>query len=366
MTPWNAALILEDGTFLKGKGFGAKRSVCSEAVFNTGLSGYQEIFTDPSYFQQMVVMTYPHIGNTGVNAEDWESKKLYLSAVLVREYCDTPSNFRSTESLSSLLEKNEVAGISGIDTRKLTQILRDGGAQKAFLCPSENFSENSLQEKAKETFAKTPSMEGLELVSKVSTSEAFYFFEQKGLPLCVVYDFGTKTNILRLIKERNFQVLVVPYHFPASEVFKLSPKFVMLSNGPGDPALVAKAPEEIKKMLGQVPIFAICMGHQLLARSLGCSTYKLKFGHHGINHPVLDKIQNKIFITSQNHGFAVSDSDLIRLGLEVSHVSLNDSTVEGYYSDKMKFLSLQFHPEVKPGPEEGTTLFDYFLKRFVQ
>lgn len=366
---WPAALYLEGDHLFAGEGVGAKVTKGGEAVFNTGMSGYQEIFTDPSYYQQIVVMGYPHIGNTGVNWEDLESKGLDLSGVVMREYCEFPSNWRSKMPLSEYLAKAGIPAISGVDTRRITQILRDEGAQRAVLFPVESMTGEALKAKGKTLLAAVPSMEGLELVSKVSC-RAPYKFGDENAPAkhgtVVVYDFGVKTNILRHMAERGFRVQVVPHNFPHQETLAYKPSAVVLSNGPGDPALVKGAVEEIQALLSNVPILAICMGHQLLARSVGAKTFKLKFGHHGINHPVKDLIHDKIIITSQNHGFAVRAEDLNMKDVRLSHINLNDQTVEGFSSEKMKFNSIQFHPEAKPGPNDASYLFDNFVKGFLQ
>lgn len=363
---WDAALYLEKGLLLRGKGFGAKIARGGEAVFNTGMTGYQEIFSDPSYCEQVVVMTYPHIGSTGMNDEDPESASLRLSGVVVREYVETPSNWRSQDSLSRALEAAGVPGISGVDTRVITRFLRDQGAQRCLIFPVEG---GELEGYAKEKMKAVSAMEGLELVSRVSTEKPFVY-ESPEAPVslgnAVLYDFGVKTNTLRHLARRGFKVHVVPYNMPHQEVLALKPRMVMLSNGPGDPAEVKGAVPEIQALIGKVPIMAICMGHQLLARSLGWTTYKLKFGHHGVNHPVKDLATGRILITSQNHGFAVKESDVRGEGVRLSHVSLNDHTVEGFVSEKSRLLSVQFHPESKPGPNDAAYLFDHFVKGFIQ
>lgn len=367
MTPWRAALYLENGHLFEGLGFGGSASRGGEAVFNTGLTGYQEIFTDPSYCEQIVVMTYPHIGNTGINFEDLESKGLDLSGVVVRDYCAEPSNWRSKLTLGDYLQKAKIPGIYDVDTRAITRILRSEGAQRGVIFPTQGIEANLVEEGARLMKTVRP-MEGLELVSHVSTKTAYEFEpagpSQRGT--MVVYDFGVKHNILRHLKRHQFKVWVVPYNTPHQEVLALNPRGVLLSNGPGDPATVKGAVEEIQALLGKVPMLAICMGHQLLARALGSQTYKLKFGHHGVNHPVKDLLLDKILITSQNHGFAVREQDLKIKDVKLSHVSLNDNTVEGFMSEKLRFYSVQFHPEAAPGPSDANYIFDYFIKGFVQ
>ncbi|MBI1861370.1 MAG: glutamine-hydrolyzing carbamoyl-phosphate synthase small subunit [Deltaproteobacteria bacterium] len=367
MSPWTAALYLENGQLFVGKGFGAKTARGGEAVFNTGMTGYQEIYTDPSYYQQVVVLTGSEVGNTGVNADDIESTSAFLSGVVVREYNDIPSNWRSTGTLSSYLDRLGVPGVFDIDTREVTRVLRDDGAQRSIVFPVSSTDRESILKEAKDLIATVVSMEGLDLVSRVSCQKPHLYGDTSAsAPRFVVYDYGVKTNILRSLRTRGFGVQVVPYNFPYQEVMKINPQAVLLSNGPGDPSVVPDAVGMIQGLLGKKPIFAICMGHQLLARALGCTTYKLKFGHHGINHPVKDCIQNKILITSQNHGFAVKEDDLASREVKVSHKSLNDGCVEGYSSEKLQLLSVQFHPEARPGPSDAANIFDHFVKGFIR
>lgn len=368
---WNAALYLENGHLFLGKGFGSRQAQGGEAIFNTGMTGYQEIFSDPSYFQQVVVMTSTQIGNYGINLEDMESGELLLKGVVAREYFSDPSNWRSQQSLGDYLEKSGVPGISEVDTRRITQILRDEGAQRSVIFPFENESINEIQNKAKTILAKIPSMEGLELVSQVSCKSPWEFEAEKNKKrnthgTIVVYDFGVKWNILRCLSDRGYRVKVVPYKTPYQEVMDEKPSAICLSNGPGDPARVPHATQEIQGLIGKVPILAICMGHQLLARALEGKTYKLKYGHHGVNHPVQEIETGRIMITSQNHGFAVEAASLPAKEVYVSLINLNDKTVEGFASRKMKFSSIQFHPEAKPGPSDANFLFDTFLKGFVK
>lgn len=365
---WDAALYLEKGHLFKGRGFGSESVGGGEAVFNTGMCGYQEIFTDPSYYKQLLVMTYPHLGNTGTNLEDLESKGLYLGGVVAREWCANPSNWRAKLSLQDYLMGAKVPGIADIDTREVTRVLRQEGAQRGVIFPTAGVK-GDFAAYAKKLLEAVPDMEGLELVSGVSTKAPFEFLpgtNDKAVGTAVVYDYGVKHNILRHLKEIGFKVWVVPHSTPHQEVLAMKPKAVVLSNGPGDPAMVKGAVEEIQGLLGKVPMFAICMGHQLLARALGCQTYKLKFGHHGVNHPVKDLKTGRILITSQNHGFSVKVEDLNKREVELSHVSLNDQTVEGFQSEKMRFYSVQFHPEAKPGPSDAAYLFETFVRGFVQ
>jgi carbamoyl-phosphate synthase small subunit len=348
---------LEGGRLWIGEGFGAHVPSGGELVFNTGMTGYQEILTDPSYRRQIVVMTYPHIGNTGVNAEDVESGEVAAAGLVVRALCDTPSSWRSTGSLGAYLEQAGVPGISGVDARAITRLLRDEGAKRAVLFPVESGEPVAVQ--AERHLAKVPAMEGLELVSEVSVRNP-YWFSEKGNGLVVAYDYGTKWNILRLVAALGFRVRVVPFDMPAEEVLKDKPTAVVLTNGPGDPATVPDAAHILAKLVGQVPLLAVCMGHQLLARALGASTYKLKFGHHGINHPVLHVPSGRVLITSQNHGFAVREKELPK-DVELTFRSLNDGTLEGFESDKLRLCSVQFHPEAKPGPSDAQPLFERFF-----
>ncbi len=368
MIGWNAALFLENGHLFIGKGFGAKTTRGGEAIFNTGLSGYQEVFTDPSYRRQILVMTLPHLGNTGMNSIDMESGGLYLEGVVARSYTAKPSSWRSEISLDAYLEKGNVPGISEVDTRAITQILRDEGAQRAVLFPTDETNPAVIEKAGRSKLLEVPAMEGLELVSEVSCKNPYWWDEKNSGKngTVVAYDFGVKNNILRLFANQGFKVRVVPYHFSAAEVRKEKPRAIILSNGPGDPGEVKDTVQEIQSLVGEIPMFAVCMGHQLLARALGASTYKLKFGHHGCNHPVQDLRTKKVLITSQNHGFSVKGEELKGDGLAVTHVSLNDQTVEGFASERMKLASVQFHPEAAPGPREASHLFLDFIRGHMQ
>ncbi len=367
---WDAVLYLEKGHVFEGEGYGAEIAKGGEAVFNTGMTGYQEIFTDPSYCNQIVVMTYPHIGNTGVNWIDPESKRMDLRGVVVRSFCAEPSSWRAREDLHKYLCDGGVPLISDVDTRLITQVLRDEGAQRAVIFPKRLAEGASVATHGKSIMADVPDMEGLELVSQVSTKAVYEFTmpeeTRSDAGTFVVYDYGVKHNILRHLKHRRFRVMVAPYNLPFQEALAMKPAGVVLSNGPGDPATVKGAPEEIRGLLGKTPILAICMGHQLLARAFGATTFKLKFGHHGINHPVKDVLSNRILITSQNHGFSVRAEDLKEKDLTLSHLSLNDNTVEGFVSDKLRLYSVQFHPEAKPGPNDAGYIFDNFIRGFVK
>lgn len=367
---WKAALYLENGHVFIGKGFGARAVLGGEAVFNTGMSGYQEIFSDPSYSHQVVVMTHTQIGNYGVNEEDIESASLLLKGVVAREYFSMPSNWRAKQSLGDYLQKAGVPGVSEIDTRRVTKILREEGAQRSVIFPVDGESVAEMKTKGASLLGNVPKMEGLDLVSQVSCKQPWEFEEKKNrsknhLGTIVVYDFGVKWNILRSLSTRGFRVRVVPYQMPAEEIKKEKPLAICLSNGPGDPAQVPHVVKEIEALTGKLPILAICMGHQLMARALGGETYKLKYGHHGVNHPVKDLETGKILITSQNHGFAVKPESLPKKDVQVSLINLNDQTLEGFVSEKLKISSIQFHPEAKPGPNDANFLFDQFIKRFI-
>lgn len=371
-----AYLVLKDGRVFEGVGFGHSCVKEGEVVFNTSMSGYQEILTDPSYFGQIVVMTYPHIGNYGVNTKDEESGGVYCSGFVVREISEITSNYRSKSSLDDYLKKNKIPAIAEIDTRALVRHIREEGAMPAILAVG-NHKVSDLKKKAK----KLTGMEGQNLAEKVSTKKAYSF--KKGLeefikeqPMkrlqakkrykVVAYDFGVKKNILRLLVENGCEVKVVPYCYPAEKLLSDdSLDGVFLSNGPGDPAACEFAIENIKKLIGKKPIFGICLGHQILSLALGAKTYKLKFGHHGGNQPVQDLKTKKVEITSQNHGFAV-DHKALPKGVKVSHVNLNDQTVEGISHSKLPLFSVQYHPEAAPGPHDSAYLFKRFTDMMAQ
>ncbi|EKD41267.1 MAG: hypothetical protein ACD_73C00786G0002 [uncultured bacterium] len=364
-----ANLILADGTIFQGKLFGAKKEVSGEVVFNTSLTGYQEVLTDPSYKGQMVVMTYPEIGNYGVNLEDAESRGLFLSALIVKNYSPIVSNFRAKESLDAYLKRHKVPGLYDIDTRALVKHIRDQGAQQALIVYG-NISKKNIQKAAQ-----LPSMEGQDLASLVSTDKLYSF--KQGSPILlsqglikkknlrkkfkvVAYDFGIKKNILRLLVDHGCEVTVVPGDYPAEKVLDKKPDGIFLSNGPGDPAVCTYAIDNVKKLLGKKPIFGICLGHQILGLALGAKTYKLKFGHHGGNQPVMDLATRKVEITAQNHGFAIDDKTLPK-GVMLTHTNLNDQTNEGIAHASLKAFSVQYHPEAAPGPHDSHYLFGQFI-----
>ena len=364
-------LALADGKTFRGTLFGAIGEAEGEVVFNTSMSGYQEVLTDPSYCGQMVLMTYPLIGNTGINPEDFESDRPHLSGFIIKELSGIPSNWRSRETLDEFLKKHGVVGLQGIDTRALTRHIRDQGAQQAVI--SQDLSNpDALIQKAKQS----PSMEGKDLVQQVTCKEAYGWNEgdwdlrlgysdlshngHKESFFVVAYDFGIKRNILRRLTQVGCKVKVVPAATPAETVLEMKPDGVFLSNGPGDPAAVSYAIENVRSLIGKVPIFGICLGHQILNLALGGTTYKLQFGHHGGNQPVMDLRKRKVEITSQNHGFAVDD----KTGsgdVEITCINLNDQTVEGMRHKKYPVSSVQYHPEASPGPQDSSYLFQDFV-----
>ncbi len=364
-----AILALEDGTVFEGFSFGAEGETGGEVVFNTAMTGYQEIITDPSYKGQIVTMTYPLIGNYGVNPEDVESSRPWIEGFVVKELSKVVSNWRATESLDSYLKRYNVIGIQGIDTRELTKRLREVGSQMGVIS-TVDLDPVSLVKKAKSL----PRIEGRDLVKEVTCDEP-YQWEEGDWSLkdgygrgsktfkyhVVVYDFGVKYNILRLLVNAGFKVTVVPASTKAEDILELKPDGVFLSNGPGDPAPVSYAIENVRKLLGKVPICGICLGHQIIGLALGGKTYKLKFGHHGANHPVKDLITNRIEITSQNHNFAV-DPDSLGSDVEVTHINLNDHTVEGLRHKSLPVFCVQFHPEASPGPHDSRGIFSRFAQ----
>jgi carbamoyl-phosphate synthase small subunit len=363
-----AILALADGRVFYGKVLGAPGEVAGEVVFNTSMTGYQEILTDPSYAGEIVTMTYPLIGNYGINLEDVESVRPFLSGFVVKEASDFPSNWRSQMSLDAYLKENGIVGIQGIDTRALVRHIRDKGAQTGIIS-SLDLDPQSLVEKAR----KAPSIVGRDLVREVTCRQPYHWTEgpwnleegyqpSKEAPRfkVVAYDFGIKRNILRNLVASGCDVTVVPADTPAEEVLAMNPDGVFLSNGPGDPEPIVYAQENIRKILGNKPIFGICLGHQLLSIALGGKTYKLKFGHRGGNQPVRRGDGHEVEITAQNHGFAV-DADSIQDAGVISHINLNDNTVEGLTHKKLPAFSVQYHPEASPGPHDARYLFDRFI-----
>ncbi|MFZ5649980.1 MAG: glutamine-hydrolyzing carbamoyl-phosphate synthase small subunit [Bacillota bacterium] len=350
-----AILALEDGTYFIGNAFGSRGERWGEVVFNTGMTGYQEILTDPSYCGQIVVMTYPLIGNYGINREDFESKKSYVRGFVVKEDCDHPSNWRASYKISDFLSREGVPGISGIDTRALTRHLRNFGTMRGVI--SNDISDPAaLVEKARSC----PQLTGQQMVPEVSTKE-MYRVGGEGRRV-VLIDFGSKLNIIRHLQMRGCDIYVVPHNTGANEIMAYSPDGVMLSNGPGDPVDVPYAAGAVRELAGRVPIFGICLGHQIMSIAMGAKTYKMKFGHRGSNHPVKDITTGRVYITSHNHGFSVDEESMDGLGLVVTHRNLNDNTVEGMRHVSLPLFSVQYHPEASPGPTESDYLFDQFIE----
>jgi carbamoyl-phosphate synthase small subunit len=352
-----AILVLEDGRTFEGASFGAEGERFGEMVFNTSMSGYQEILTDPSYAGQIVCMTYPQIGNYGVNEEDIESRRPWVEGFVVREASPIASNWRSTETLDAYLKRNNIVGIEHIDTRALVRHIRDKGAMRAGISTAETNPESLLQK-----VLASPLMEKRELASSVTVSEEFDYPSADARFHIVAYDFGVKTNSLREFSRFGCRVTVVPADTQADEVLALRPDGIFLSNGPGDPSSMISVVEEIKKLTeSQVPMFGICLGHQILGQVFGGETYKLKFGHRGGNQPIKDLTTGKIEITAHNHGFAV-DAETLPADVEVTHVNLNDNTVAGLRHKRLPIFSVQYHPESAPGPHDS----EYLFKRFVE
>jgi carbamoyl-phosphate synthase small subunit len=384
MTNKKAILALSGGRYYEGTSFGADGEAMGEVVFNTSMTGYQEILSDPSYEGQLVAMTYPQIGNVGVNAEDVESRRPFVKGFIVKEYTQQPSNWRATEPLHEYMNRYGIVGIQGIDTRSLVRHLRDYGSQEAIISTI-TADPAALVAKAKAS----PGLVGRDLVQNVSCVESYDWNEgmwalgegyktrptttggskrksKKGASFrapaffVVAYDYGIKFNILRNLAEAGCRVKVVSAATPAEEVLALDPDGIFLSNGPGDPDAVPYAKDNVRKLIGKKPVFGICLGHQIMGLALGGKTYKLKFGHHGGNQPVMDLTTRKVEITSQNHGFAV-DADSLKGGAEVTHLNLNDNTVEGLSHRELPIFSVQYHPESSPGPHDANYLFRRFI-----
>ena len=354
-------LALEDGTVFEGEGFGAAGECLGEVVFNTSLTGYQEILTDPSYCSQIVTMTYPLIGNYGVNDGDIESSRIQVSGFVVKEACSYPSNFRSQKSIGDYLKESNIVGVSGVDTRKLTRHTRLIGAMKGIIWAGEKAPSNAdLIDKAKAW----DGLVGIDIVKNVSCKKAYEWDPKSDKPSkfhVVAFDFGIKFNILRILRSLGCKITVVPASTTAQEVMAYKPDGVFLSNGPGDPAAVTYAIDTIKNILGKLPIFGICLGHQLSALALGAKTYKLKFGHRGGNHPVKNLGTGGIAITSQNHGFCVDMDSLKALGIKMTQLNLNDNTCEGLEDLEKRIFCVQYHPEASPGPHDSGYLFKQFI-----
>nr|ACM47218.1 plastid carbamoylphosphate synthetase small subunit 1 [Medicago truncatula] len=370
--PWknsDARLLLEDGSIWKAKSFGASGTQVGEVVFNTSLTGYQEILTDPSYAGQFVLMTNPHIGNTGINFDDEESTECFLSGLVIRSLSISTSNWRCVKDLGDYLTERNVMGICDVDTRAITRRLREDGSLIGVLSTDNSKTDEELLQ-----MSKSWDIVGIDLISGVSckspyewvdrTKEEWEFSSSEG-PRdtfhVVAYDFGIKHNILRRLASYGCKITVVPSTWPASETLKLNPDGVLFSNGPGDPSAVPYAVETVKNIIGKVPVFGICMGHQLLGQALGGTTYKMKFGHHGGNHPVRNLRTGRVEISSQNHNYAVDPATLPE-GVEVTHINLNDSSCAGLAFPAQKIVSLQYHPEASPGPHDSDNAFREFIE----
>jgi len=366
-----AILVLEDGSEFSGISIGISGATTGEVVFNTAMTGYQEILTDPSYCRQIVTLTYPHIGNTGTNPGDEESSQIYASGLVIRDLPMIYSNWRATMSLSEYLKKHNIVGIADIDTRRLTRILRDKGAQRGCILAGDELDRGKARIAAQEF----PGLKGADLAKTVTTSELYQWTEgvwdqatdSHHIPSgktewnVVAYDFGVKRNILRLLVERGCKLTVVPAETPADEVLAMNPDGVFLSNGPGDPEPCDYAIDAIRRILEtRTPVFGICLGHQLLSLACGAKTIKMKFGHHGANHPVQDLASGKVMITSQNHGFAVNEETL-PANLRPTHRSLFDGSLQGVHHTEYPAFGFQGHPEASPGPHDIQSLFDHFI-----
>ena len=366
---FNCVLALEDGSYFFGEGIGARKLAVGEIVFNTSMSGYQEIITDPSYCKQIITFTHPHIGNTGINSQDNESNNIYAEGIVLRDYIDKPSNHRSEETLNNFLLRNGTIGIFGIDTRRLTSTLREKGSLKACIypIPDEGISGAKLRDAI--AYANDfNGLNGMDLAKEVTTQKIYSWDEgvwpeyksSDSKKHIVVYDYGIKKNILRLLVEHVGKATIVNAKYSFDEVLKMKPDGIFLSNGPGDPEPCDYAIENIKMALdAEIPIFGICLGHQLLALAGGAKTEKMKFGHHGANHPVQSLTSKEVFITSQNHGFAVNEDSLPN-NIEITHVSLFDKSIQGISFKEKPAFSFQGHPEASPGPQDIVSLFKQF------
>ncbi|MCR5746464.1 MAG: glutamine-hydrolyzing carbamoyl-phosphate synthase small subunit [Lachnospiraceae bacterium] len=348
-------IILEDGKEYYGYGFGSRTNRICEIVFNTSMVGYQEIISDPSYTYQGIVMTYPLIGNYGMASDDYESLRPSAGALIVREYNDEPSNHRSEETLSSVMQRCDIPGIYGVDTRKLTRSIRDIGSRKMLITDASTTIEEGLQLLRKESIPK-------DAVSKVSTRSIWESLSEINKYHVVAIDCGMKSNIVRFLNRKGCSVTVVPYYTSAAKIKELKPDGVFISNGPGDPQDVPETIATVKELIGKYPVFGICLGHQILSLASGAKTYKLKFGHRGGNHPVKDMLTGKIEITSQNHSYAVDTDSLKNTSLKITHINLLDNTVEGVEDKANRAFSVQYHPESAPGPQDSSYLFDRFIE----
>ena len=376
----DAYLVLEDGSVYHGEAFGAETSAHGEVVFNTGMTGYQEVLTDPSYAGQIVMLTYPLAGNYGINAQDFESKRIQVAGLVVREHSEHPSHGLSTSTLHEFLASQGIPGIRGVDTRAITRRLRRQGVMMGYIYsdPVEtsvplqvassmsNTSKEATSEQVLARLREIPKYGDVDFVKSVTTSEPYVWNVPPDVPTSkhgriLVADFGLKYNILRLLRGRGCEVMAVPATTSTDDMMSLNPAGIVLSPGPGDPALLEYMVKTVRNLIGHVPIMGICLGHQILARSLGSDTFKLKFGHRGANHPVQDLSTGRVYITAQNHGYAV-DGESLPPGLEATHVNLNDGTVEGLRHRDLPILTIQYHSEASPGPRDSEYLFDRFLE----
>jgi len=371
----SALLVLEDGSVFKGTAIGAAGTSVGEVVFNTSMTGYQEILTDPSYAEQIITLTYPHIGNTGTNSEDVEADKIWSKGLIIRDLPLIASNFRQQQTLSEYLKEKNVVGIADIDTRRLTRVLREKGVQKGCIVCTDELDEQAALEQARAF----PGLKGMDLAKEVCIKEAqewtggawqlgkgYVAPEADAKYHVVAYDYGVKHNILRMLVDRGCKVTLVPAQTPAEEVMAMQPDGVFLSNGPGDPEPCDYAVQAIKTIVdANIPTFGICLGHQLLAIASGAKSMKMKFGHHGANHPVKDLQRGNVMITSQNHGFAVDESTLPD-NIEVTHISLFDKSLQGIHRKDKPAFSFQGHPEASPGPQDAAPLFDHFIELIEQ
>lgn len=346
-------LVLEDGSVFTGEGFGSETEHMGEVVFHTGMTGYQEVISNPSCSGQMVVMTYPLIGNYGINRDDFETITPFLQGLIVKEYCDHPSNFRSEESLGHFLEVNGIPGIAGIDTRKLTRHIRENGTMKGCLTAVSEPVQDVVDRLRKSSAKQNP-------VQQTSTGKP-YVVPGRGMRIVLV-DFGMKHGILRELTKRNCHITVVPYNYRAENILRLKPDGILLTNGPGDPKDVPEAMEMVREVLGHVPVFGMCLGHQLLALACGANTEKMTVGHHGSNYPVKDLQTGKTYMTAQNHGYMVTHESIRKTDLDVTHIGLNDTGIEGIRHKVYPAFGVQFHPEGASGPEDITDIFDTFLQ----
>lgn len=364
----NARLLLSDGTFFEGISLGASGTTMGEAVFNTAMTGYQEILTDPSYHFQLVVMTNPQIGNYGVNPKDFESRRIYAAGFIIREYSPVVSHWQATKSLDEYLKNYGVVGISDVDTRALTRHIRDHGAQMGMITTSGEPLPVLLQQ-----LRESRKLVGEDIVKEITTDAPYRWpFNEADNPVSdtpyrvAVYDFGVKFSILRSLQAIGCELRIFPAHASADDVLAWNPDGIFLSNGPGDPEPVSYAVANVQYLLGKKPIFGICLGHQVLGLALGGKTTKLKFGHHGANHPVKHLPTGKVEITSQNHGFIVDMDSLPQNDVEITHINLNDGTLEGFQHRSIPAFSVQYHPESAPGPHDSRYLFEQFLKEMKQ